>query len=150
MLVLRCIYFIDIANCCCCLVFPAPCPHHPNSRSGHCDEAREHFGVRQTRDSFGAGRRDVRVIRQGWHVDSWSTQPTDRTVGFYLLLFWCWIMSSMINRYIWKVVLESAVLEMTSRNNLMIKQLPSPSISLCNLRETHLCMDSFILQLFIE
>ena len=43
----------------------APCPHHPHRRPRHRDEEREHSGVRQTRDSAGAGGRDVRLVRQG-------------------------------------------------------------------------------------
>lgn len=62
----------------CCFVFAAPCSHHPDTRSGHRDEAREHFGVRQTWDSFGTGGRDVCFVRQGRHVD---TQLSDWSVG---------------------------------------------------------------------
>lgn len=170
MCVLRCIYFIDIANCRCCLVFPAPRPHHPNCRSGHCDEAREHFGVRQTRDSFGPGRWDVRVIRQGWHVDTELIGTADRPISRFICFFFDVELSSWwgrqtssltrsfsadpetpsINQYIWKVVLESAVLDMTCRNHLYVKQLPSLSISLCNfshLRDIY--MYSFTWQRFL-
>lgn len=58
--VLRCRGLIAFVLC----LPAAPRPHHPDSRSGHCDEERQHPGVRQTRDSIGAGGRDVRFIRQ--------------------------------------------------------------------------------------
>lgn len=61
---------IDPADGRCRPLFAAPRSHHPHSRSGHCDEARKHFGVRQTRDPPGAGRRHVRFLRQSWHVGS--------------------------------------------------------------------------------
>lgn len=61
--------------------FPAPCPHHPHSRPGHCDEARQHFGVRHAREPFGTGRRGFRVVCQGRHVASAENGTIGRFVG---------------------------------------------------------------------